>query len=431
MAFEYGESYYGLRTWGSSAGEVKDASASLTATSSIGAVNWEVAIGSGTVTITVTSATTCSGEQVILEESDRYTYGSGLWGRNVFAGDANLQTVVTATSSVTSACERIRLSGALVAGASGVAAIGGFTANVSATATSTSATTCSGQVVGERSGAITSASSITANSTCTFNFTIPIAVTSATTCSAEDFFLESSDLYAYGSGLYGTQVFDQADLQTIVTATSSVACSAERIHLGVATLDGTASISVLARRIADGSVLLNGTSVTTATSNGNGSRVRTSGAPLTSTATVATASTIVRVRESSANPSATSALTAYAVTVVVGDASLTGTATIAAICNRVRFGSGTPTANATIQALGFATRGGIASLTGVTTIVADSERIQQPYATIQPEAVVTATCNRVQSTSGALSATSGTATIGREKWELIVNNTNTWTQIAA
>jgi hypothetical protein len=116
---------------------------------------------------------------------------------------------------------------------------------------------------------------------------------------------------------------------------------------------------------------------------------------------------------------------------VNGAATASPTATVAAICNRVRFGSGTPTANASITVLGFATRGGIASLTGVSTIVADSERIHQPHATIQPEALVQATCNRVQSTAGALSATSGTATIGREKWELIVNDNNTWTQIAA
>ena len=32
MAFEYGESYYGLRTFGSSVGDVKDASATVTAT---------------------------------------------------------------------------------------------------------------------------------------------------------------------------------------------------------------------------------------------------------------------------------------------------------------------------------------------------------------------------------------------------------------
>ena len=67
----------------------------------------------------------------------------------------------------------------------------------------------------------------------------------------------------------------------------------------------------------------------------------------------------------------------------------------------------------------------------ISTVALDSQRIQQPNATSQPTTIVTATCNRVQSTSGALSATSGTATIGREKWETIINNTVTWTEIAA
>ena len=35
MAFEYGESYYGLRTFGSSAGEVKDASATVSVAATI------------------------------------------------------------------------------------------------------------------------------------------------------------------------------------------------------------------------------------------------------------------------------------------------------------------------------------------------------------------------------------------------------------
>ncbi len=42
MAFEYGESYYGLRSFGSSAGDVKDASATVTATSGANGVNWIV-----------------------------------------------------------------------------------------------------------------------------------------------------------------------------------------------------------------------------------------------------------------------------------------------------------------------------------------------------------------------------------------------------
>jgi hypothetical protein len=61
----------------------------------------------------------------------------------------------------------------------------------------------------------------------------------------------------------------------------------------------------------------------------------------------------------------------------------------------------------------------------------DSEQIFQGHAVTQPEASISATCNRVQRVGGIVSSTSGTATIGREKWELITNNSVTWTQIAA
>jgi len=161
MAFEYGESYYGLRAFGSSAGEVKDASASLTATSSIGAVNWKIIIDAD-ASMTATSSVTCSAEKFILEESDRYTYGSGLWGRNVFAGDANLQTVVTATSSVTASCERIRLSGAVSAGASGIAAIGQEVHLGSATASATTTFTAEAIISVTGSAELTSTAALVA-----------------------------------------------------------------------------------------------------------------------------------------------------------------------------------------------------------------------------------------------------------------------------
>ena len=306
MAFEYGESYYGLRSFGSSQGEVEDASASITATCTIPNVSYVVARGSGQITGTCSSSTTCSGEVVIIEETDKYSYGMGA---------------------------------------------------------------------------------------------------------------------------YGLQPYTQGDIQTIVYATSSATALCVRVIDAACSLTATASITANARRVPEGSALINGASTTTVTTSGNGSRVRTSGGTVSATATIS--QYCVRVRESSANLSATSSVTANSVFVVNGSATLTSTATIAAICNRVRFGSGTPTANASITVLGFATRGGIASLTGASTIVADSERIHQGHAVTQPESGMTTTCNRVQSTSGALSATSGTTTIGREKWEIIVNDSVTWTQIAA
>ena len=99
--FAYGDSYYGLRSYDQTTGAVKDASATVTATSSISPVDWITNIGSGQITLTATSLTTCSGESVILEETDKFSYGTGLYGLNEY-DQADLQTIVSATSSIAS-----------------------------------------------------------------------------------------------------------------------------------------------------------------------------------------------------------------------------------------------------------------------------------------------------------------------------------------
>jgi len=358
-----------------------------------------------------------------------YSYGTSTYGSHEF-GEDSLPIVIYGNAAVACSSERIQQSSLEVSATSGVASIGGFTAAADAIINATATIACAGQIVGERSATVSVASTVTQTGNATFasGGTVTVTVASGVSAAGEKFILEETDAQGYGSYLYGVGVFDLANLQTVISATSTVACNAEKINISSATISPTATVSALARRVALGSVLINGTSVTVATSNGNGTRVRTSAAPMTSTATVAPASTIVRVREGSATPSAVASLSCDGVFMVNGAATISPTATIAAICNRVRFGSGTPTANASIAVLGFATRGGIASLTGTSTLGADSERIHQGSVIIQPEALVQATCNRVQSTAGALSATSGTATIGREKWETIINNNVSWTQ---
>ena len=310
MAFEYGESYYGLRTFGSSAGEVKDVSAEVTVAATIATTCNRVRLAGALVS--VTSSTASVGEEFILEESSAFTYGSGLYGANDYGID-DLQTVVTATSSATALATRVRLAGALVASAASITTIG------------------------------------------------------------------------------------------------------EEVHLGIATASATATITASAIISVVGD------------------------AAMTSTATISTVS--YRVRLAGALSSVTSGTATIGQATLKGVAPMTSTATIAAVCNRVRFGSGTPTANASITVLGFATRGGIASTTGTASLVADSEKIWQGSGVLLPEASITATGNRVQFASGIVSVTSGTATIGREKWEIIsvtpitwtpeTNDSVTWTQIAA
>lgn len=361
-----------------------------------------------------------------------YSYGTSTYGSHEY-GEDSLPIVISASASVAGSCERIQQSALEISVTSGVASIGGFTAAADAVMNATSTTTCAGQKVGERSATVSVASTVTQTGNATFasGGSVTVSVSSGVSAAGEKFILEETDAQGYGSYLYGVGVFDLSNLQTIITATSTVTCSGEKINVNGGQMTSTATVSAIARRVALGSVLINGTSVTVATSNGNGTRVRTSAAPMTSTATVAPASTIVRVRTTPVAITATASVSSGSVFMVNGTATVSATATIAAICNRVRFGSGTPTANASITVLGFATRGGIASLTGTATTVTDSERIHQGHAVTQPASSILATCNRVQSTSGAVSATSVTATVGREKWEIIVNDSVTWTQIAA
>ena len=330
MAFVYGDSYYGLRTWGSSNGDVKDASAALTATSSAGAVNWVIAIGAAAAT-TATASVTCSAEKFILEESDRYTYGSGLYGYNVFAGNADLQTIVSATSSIANVVqERVREASATSTATATIAAIGGMRRDVQASMTSNSsvpnlpATTLR---VREAVADIGTLASITANATCTWNTGATVTAAGSLTGAAIQFFLESSDKYAYGSGLYGTQRYDQEDLQTIVSATSvGTSCVGAKVNLASAVSSASSSVAGASEKI----------------------------------------------HQPSGATTANSSVTSRAEAVYISGAQMSS-----------------------------------ASTTAFTTVI------------------------RVREDTAAVSSTSGTATIGREKWEVIVNDTNTWTQIAA
>ena len=159
MAFEYGESYYGLRTFGSSAGEVKDAAAPLTVAATIASAALRVRIAGALVS--VTSSTASVGEEFVLEESSAFTYGSGLYGANQY-GTEDLQTVVTATASVTASAIRVRLAGALSAGASSITTIGQEVHLGSATASATSTITAAAIISVAAEGAMTSTSTISA-----------------------------------------------------------------------------------------------------------------------------------------------------------------------------------------------------------------------------------------------------------------------------
>ena len=411
MAFEYGESYYGLRSWGSSTGDVKDASATVTATSGANGVNWIVTMG-GDASTTVTSSATCSGEVVIIEDTSSRLYGDWQYGVGVFDGDDNLQTVVTATSSATAVGARVRIATATATVSSGmtvgVRRVPEGSALIDGASTTTVTTTGNGARV--RTGQATSTTTSSVTESVMRVRTSPQTANAVATITANGVFMIS------------------ASATVSVASTSAAICNRVRFGSGVPT--AVASITVLGFATRGGIASTSSThtnEVTVASVSGankyfiNGVQQEAqflvegntyvfnypSGHPLRfSTTSNGTHASGTEYTTGVTHNSSTQS------TIVVAD----GTPDLYYYCSLHSGMGGTATTpnNSTNSS-----------------ITSDSEQIFQGHAVTQPEASITATCNRVHRVGGIVSSTSGTATIGREKWELITNNSVTWTQIAA
>ena len=411
MAFEYGESYFGLRSFGSSAGDVKDASATVTATSGANGVNWIVTMG-GDASTTVTSSATCSGEVVIIEDTSSRLYGDWQYGVGVFDGDDNLQTVVTATSSATVVGARVRIA--------------------TATATVSSGMTVGVRRVPEGSAIINGASQTTVTTTGNGARVRIATATSTTTSSITESVMRvrtSPQTANAVATITANGVFMISASATVsVASTSAAICNRVRFGSGVPT--AVASITVLGFATRGGIASTNSThtnEVTVASVSGankyfiNGVQQEAqflvegntyvfnypSGHPLRfSTTSNGTHASGTEYTTGVTHNSSTQS------TIVVAD----GTPDLYYYCSLHSGMGGTATTpnNSTNSS-----------------ITSDAEQIFQGHAVTQPESSITATCNRVHRVGGIVSSTSGTATIGREKWELITNNSVTWTQIAA
>jgi hypothetical protein len=411
MAFEYGESYYGLRSFGSSAGDVKDASATVTVTSGANGVNWIVTMG-GDASTTVTSSATCSGEVVIIEDTSSRLYGDWQYGVGVFDGDDNLQTVVTATSSATAVGARVRIATASTTVNSGmtvgVRRVPEGSALIDGASTTTVTTTGNGARV--RTGQATSTTTSSITESVMRVRTSPQTVNAVATTTANGVFMIS------------------ASATVSVASTTAATCNRVRFGSGVPT--AVASITVLGFATRGGIASTGSThtnEVTVASVSGankyfvNGVQQEAqflvegntyvfnypSGHPLRfSTTSNGTHASGTEYTTGVTHNSSTQS------TIVVAD----GTPDLYYYCSLHSGMGGTATTpnNSTNSST-----------------ASDSEKIFQGHAVTQPESSITATCNRVQRVGGIVSSTSGTATIGREKWELITNNSVTWTQIAA
>jgi len=279
--FAYGASYYGLRSFDQTTGVVNDASATVNAVSSIATVNWAIAIA-GDASMSSSSSSTCSGEVVIIEETDKFSYGSGLYGLNEY-DQTDLQTIISVTSSFATVTPLVyRQIPVTISATSTVSVLGGMTLNGVATTTTTSTVSSGGVRYREGSAIVSDSSSTTVTPTCTFSDSVSITATSSVSANAEKFFLESSDKLSYGTGLYGLNEYDQADLQTIISATSVAStCSGEKINLVSAISSASASNTAIGEKINLGVASMSSSSTSTASSvfvaSGDGSMTSTSG----------------------------------------------------------------------------------------------------------------------------------------------------------
>ena len=411
MAFEYGESYFGLRSFGSSAGDVKDASATVTATSGANGVDWIVTMG-GDASTTATSSATCSGEVVIIEDTSSRLYGDWQYGVGVFDGDDNLQTVVTATSSATADAKRVRDASATATVNSGstvgVRRVPEGSALINGASTTTVTTTGNGARV--RTGQATSTTTSSITESVMRVRTSPQTANAVATITANGVFMIS------------------ASATTSVASTTAVISNRVRFGSGVPT--AVASITVLgfATRGGIASTGSTHTNEVTVASVGGGNRYHINGVDR-ETIQLVEGNTYVfnypsvhPLRFSTTSDGTHNSGTEYTTgvthnsstqsTIVVAD----GTPDLYYYCqHHTGMGGSSPTPNNSTNS----------------STASDSEKIFQGHAVTQPTSSITATCNRVHRVGGIVSSTSGTATIGREKWETIINNTVTWTEIAA
>jgi hypothetical protein len=194
---------------------------------------------------------------------------------------------------------------------------------------------------------------------------------------------------AYGQGLYSTWFYgvdgNYIDASASISASSNIPDVAANVTLvGDASTTVASTTTVAFERVAERSVPINvlAEMVPIGAINAAGAAVVTPSLTVTGGA--------IRVAQSSAQVSPA--------------------LTVADITERVREASSAVSAAASISASANFTAAGASAIDAVVTIVA--------------------TCNRVQSTGSNVSVSALFAASAREKWELIVDPTDTWTPLA-
>ena len=115
-----------------------------------------------------------------------------------------------------------------------------------------------------------------------------VSSTASTASVGEKFVLKESDKFSYGTGAYGVAVYDNANLQTIVSSTSSVAdVTVVRIRPASASASASSSFTSSGVRVPEGAATVSAASEVTASGQFSVTGDATASAVSTNTATIA------------------------------------------------------------------------------------------------------------------------------------------------
>lgn len=240
--------------------------------------------------------------------SSAYSYGTNAFGADSFGVD--VLPIASASSAVVSADSvRLKFGSASVAAAASTTALGGLFAGGSAIISATATSTADSTRVREGVQSVNATVSIVARAVADYVSGAISSGTAVTVSVGEKFILEESSAFAYGTSTYGNNVYDYADFQTIVAATSVNSWA-----IGAAT--------------------------------------RQSGAQITVSSGFTVGGNVTRVRESYANPSAVAVSSAVGVFTVSAKAETHGQSAVSAQFLRFRNTGGASTSTATVATIG-------------------------------------------------------------------------------
>lgn len=238
-----------------------------------------------------------------IKGSPQFSYGTSAFGTNAFGVDV-FDLPVTAQSVVTATASKVMTGSATATVSVSTAALGGTRYFADGSSTSTSSTSAQATRVREGDANPSATASNSASANAEFTSGALSSAQSVNVSVAEQFILELSTDFDYGTSAYGRNQYGAEDLQTVVQAVSSATSTGIRIQFASASGSASSSATSDSTRVRESDGQVYGYANNTA----NGVYIVNIGASTSCSATVTP--TVFRVREVYALKSATSVVSA-------------------------------------------------------------------------------------------------------------------------